>query len=580
MSDFYTSFFDRNLLIGYISKVNINYIILNTPYVQQLTKYYYNGEDFHGGLLNSYVVIEGDKYGFLGQIFEIEFLEKERKNITDKNLENVEGDFNPKVKVNILFSFDYLDLELKKTISDFPNVGARVYLASKSVLKELFKIQQKNEKYEFANFVSNNFLKIDDLGGIFSRHCAIVGTTGSGKSWTAAKLIESLLKMEDKKIIILDPTGEYADAFKGEEFASIFKIGEDSYIDPQNMKLEDLYLILNPSEGAQIPKLNEAIKSLKLVQEVKKNKEEYEKFKDFIKDENIKKEGNSPEAFNEIYMKFYGEIIKNDLKNVDLQKLPLQIENECVVSYMNSNKEKWKKDEKTFGYCISMIARLNNFLTSEFYNSIFKSDSKKKQNIISVIENFIKENKENDIPNDEDNNNSHNKRLLILNLEDIVSEYNMKEIVVELMGRKILEMARNNIVKNSKNSLIVFLDEAHNFLNKNGDNELKKYKRSSFEYIAKETRKKRVFLCIITQRPGDIPEGILSQFGTFIIHNLTNSNDLEKLKYVLPKDNNVINIVPKLGSGEAILSSVNFNYPPINIKILEPKYKPNSKTEF
>ncbi|NUU95808.1 hypothetical protein XO10_05870 [Marinitoga sp. 1135] len=569
MSDFYTSFFDRNLLIGYISKVNINYIILNTPYVQQLTKYYYNGEDFHGGLLNSYVVIEGDKYGFLGQIFEIEFLEKERKNITDKNLENVEGDFNPKVKVNILFSFDYLDLELKKTISDFPNIGARVYLASKSVLKELFKMQQENGKYEFANFVSNNFLKIDNLGGIFSRHCAIVGTTGSGKSWTAAKLIESLLKMEDKKIIILDPTGEYADAFKDEEYVSIFKLGEDSYIDPQNMKLEDLYLILNPSEGAQIPKLNEAIKSLKLVQEVKKNKEEYEKFKDFIKDENIKKEGNSPEAFNEIYMKFYGEIIKNDLKNVDLFKLPKQIEYECVRTYSNN----FGKDDSALGYCVPMIARLNNFLTSEFYNSIFKSDSKKKQNIMTIIEEFIKE-------SEKAENSKYAKKLLILNLEDIVSEYNMKEIVVELMGRKILEMARNNIVKNSKKSLIVFLDEAHNFLNKNGDNELKKYKRSSFEYIAKETRKKRVFLCIITQRPGDIPEGILSQFGTFIIHNLTNSNDLEKLKYVLPKDNNVINIVPKLGSGEAILSSVNFNYPPINIKILEPKYKPNSKTEF
>lgn len=578
MGDFCFSFFDRNLLIGYISKVNLNYVVLNTPYVQKLTKYYYNGEDFHGGLLNSYVVIEGDKYGFLGQIFEIEFLEKERKNIMDKNLENKEADFNPRVKVNILFSFDYIDLKIKKTIADFPNVGARVYLASKKVLREILKTQQRNKKFEFATFVNNEFLKIDDLEKIFSRHCAIVGTTGSGKSWTVAKLTEALIEMDNKKVIIFDPTGEYAEAFKDRDSVSIFKLGVDSYLNPQDMNLEDLYLLLVPSEGIQLPKLNNAIQSLKLAKILskklseKKPGDEYKKYKNFCEkfviNENIKKENNSPKVFNEIYMEFYDEIIRNNLQNVDLKKLPLQIEYECVK--LSRNSDKWENDEKTFGYCVPMIARLNNLLNSEFYNKIFNTELDKERNILTIIENFIKNN----------NDDLYNKKLLILDFEEVVSEYNIKEIVVELIGRKILKMARNNIVKNSNNSLIVFLDEAHNFLNKNGDIELKKYKLNSFECIAKETRKKRVFLCIITQRPGDIPDGVLSQFGTYIIHNLTNTNDIEKLKYVLPKDNNVVNIVPKLGVGEAVLSSVNFNYPPINIRILIPNYKPDSSTIF
>jgi len=74
-----------------------------------------------------------------------------------------------------------------------------------------------------------------------------------------------------------------------------------------------------------------------------------------------------------------------------------------------------------------------------------------------------------------------------------------------------------------KKPLIIFIDEAHLFLNKVIKDEYSiEVELNSFERIAKECRKYGLYLCISTQRPRDIPEGILSQMGTFIVHRLIN----------------------------------------------------------
>jgi len=104
---------------------------------------------------------------------------------------------------------------------------------------------------------------------------------------------------------------------------------------------------------------------------------------------------------------------------------------------------------------------------------------------------------------------------------------------------------------------------------------MRKYRLNSFEILAKESRKKGVFLCIITQLPGDIPEGELSQFGTFIIHNLTNSNNIERIKNALEKSGAIMGLLPYLNEGEAIISSVNIPLI-LSVKVHEAKVKPDS----
>ncbi|MBO8139960.1 MAG: ATP-binding protein [Thermosipho sp. (in: Bacteria)] len=83
------------------------------------------------------------------------------------------------------------------------------------------------------------------------------------------------------------------------------------------------------------------------------------------------------------------------------------------------------------------------------------------------------------------------------------NKFNLKKLIVEIIEGKIQDLVNvNKILEN----VLVSYNEAHNFLKKEKENEMKKYRLNSFEILAKESRKKGIFLCIITQRPGDIPE--------------------------------------------------------------------------
>lgn len=82
--------------------------------------------------------------------------------------------------------------------------------------------------------------------------------------------------------------------------------------------------------------------------------------------------------------------------------------------------------------------------------------------------------------------------------------------------------------------VILFIDEAHQFLNKriSADDDSSFYLQN-IDSIAKEARKYGLFLCLATQMPRDIPIGTLSQMGTFIVHRLINEQDKNLLKMQL-----------------------------------------------
>ena len=106
-----------------------------------------------------------------------------------------------------------------------------------------------------------------------------------------------------------------------------------------------------------------------------------------------------------------------------------------------------------------------------------------------------------------------------LDFSRVSFDYQVREILVNAIGTYLLDKSRNGQYK--ENPVIVFIDEAHQFLNKSiGDEYFSAKPLDSFEQISKEARKYGLFLCIATQMPRDIPLGTLSQMGTFIVHRL------------------------------------------------------------
>ena len=100
----------------------------------------------------------------------------------------------------------------------------------------------------------------------------------------------------------------------------------------------------------------------------------------------------------------------------------------------------------------------------------------------------------------------------------------------------------------------------------------------AFDLIAKEGRKYDLNLCLATQRPRDIPEGVLSQMGTLVVHRLTNDRDREVVERASGSiDRSASAFLPNLEPGEAAIIGVDFPIP-LTIQISLPLTPPSSKS--
>jgi len=556
--------FKHEYFLGYINQVLPQFVKVHFPSSVLLNGFTHFGKEFNGGLVGSFVVIEGDKYGFLGRITELALPESERLSLNEKAFQT--SDFHPTGKIEILLSFDlYNPFDVKKGLTAYPNIGAKVFVSSGELVQQYmsrFGVRNGEDVKEppvLGSLVSSPDTQVRvNLQSIFGRHCAVVGTTGGGKSYTVSKLIESLIATGNKAILI-DATGEYSGNYKGIKSINVGN-GENIFHYSQ-LTIDDLFFMLKPSIRTQMPKLMEAIRSLKIAKMLNGSDITYKGETVKIEEGNVKKENAKKKPYDVYYYKHIGTI-ENGLADFDFTKLAKQINEECAYDKGTHWENIYQVD---VSYCISLISRVNNLANTPEFNQIFGfQEVKKDTDITNLIDSFVS------IENTTDS-------LLRLNLESVKYDFQVRETLVNAIGKYLLNKARNKDFE--KSPVVVLIDEAHQFLNKSIKDEYFDTKPlDAFDSIAKECRKYGLFLCIATQMPRDIPSGTLSQMGTFIVHRLINSNDKEAVSNACSTANkNTLDFLPILGEGEAILTGVDFPMP-IIMKFDEPNIKPDSST--
>ncbi|PKO99307.1 MAG: hypothetical protein CVU03_02325 [Bacteroidetes bacterium HGW-Bacteroidetes-2] len=556
--------FKHEYFLGYINQVLPQFVKVHFPSSVLLNGFTHFGKEFNGGLVGSFVVIEGDKYGFLGRITELSLPESERLSLNEKAFQT--SDFHPTGKIEILLSFDlYNPFDVKKGLTAYPNIGAKVFVSSGELVQQYmsrFGVRNGEEVKEpplLGSLVSSPDTKVKvNLQSIFGRHCAVVGTTGGGKSYTVSKLIESLIATGNKAILI-DATGEYSGSYKGIKSINVGN-GENIFHYSQ-LTIDDLFFMLKPSIRTQMPKLMEAIRSLKIAKMLNGSDITYKGETVKIEEGNVKKENAKKKPYDVFYYKHIGTI-ENGLADFDFTKLAKQINEECAYDKGTHWENIYQVD---VSYCISLISRVNNLANTPEFNQIFGfQEVKKETDITNLIDSFVS------IENTTDS-------LLRLNLESVKYDFQVRETLVNAIGKYLLNKARNKDFE--KSPVVVLIDEAHQFLNKSIKDEYFDTKPlDAFDSIAKECRKYGLFLCIATQMPRDIPSGTLSQMGTFIVHRLINYNDKEAVSNACSTANkNTLDFLPILGEGEAILTGVDFPMP-IIMKFDKPTIEPDSST--
>ncbi len=383
--------FDKDKFVGYVSKVTPELTKIHFPNSKLLKKFYYDGDVLHSGIVRSYVVIEGEGYGFLAKIISIELPEKERMFLSESSFQNT--DLHPVGTVEIQLCFSLFDeMKAKKGLDLFPPVGAKVYACSISFLHNFIKDFGKD-----ASDTSNDLLEIGFLpelesekvkisaNALFSRHCAVVGTTGSGKSYTIAKLIEEIIKKDTAKIILLDPTGEFKNL--SDRHKSVIVSPNKDCFHYKNLQVQDLYSIFRPAGQVQVPKLNEAIRSLKIV-DIAATKSLNRLLPDgpIIQNGLLFKALHQRAPFLNFFYANSKDVNDNNI-NFDITRLPMQIIQECAWE----NDNDWGKIyDGHKGNCSSLVLRIQQRMEDDSFGSIFNFKNGARDDLGEKIVEFTK----------------------------------------------------------------------------------------------------------------------------------------------------------------------------------------------
>ncbi|WP_149277144.1 ATP-binding protein [Pareuzebyella sediminis] len=559
--------FEHSYFIGYVNQVSAQFVKVHFPSSTLLQSFTFKGENLNGGLVGNFVVIEGEQYGFLGKILELSLPEKERLELSEKSFKN--KDFHPTGKIEVLLSFDLFEpSKIEKGLNSLPVIGAKVFVCSSDFIKGYFRkfgvkedVVGTSPVFELGTLTYDQSASIEiSQQALFGRHCAVVGTTGGGKSYTVSKLLEGVVSNGGKAILI-DATGEYSTQDNNGYSAKSFKLSVDSFFHYTNLTVGDLFVLLRPSGQVQQPILLDAIQSLKLVQIANRENRNLTHIKNGVL---VKQKADKKQVFD-LYSEF-SEEIEAGFADFDIQKLTQQLRRECVYDSNNYGDDitKWGDiDKRKYENSTSLFLRTESLVQSDSFKNIFGFGKKKTDEgeLTKGIIDFI----------------NGDKNLLRIGFENVGFDFQAREIVANSIGKFLLEKARKGDFKDAP--LVLFIDEAHQYLNKNVKDEYFELTQlSSFDSIAKECRKHGLFLTIATQMPRDIPVGTLSQIGTFIVHRLINHFDKESVANASSSANrNTLDFLPVLGAGEAILMGVDFPMP-VMLKINQPETKPDSAT--
>jgi hypothetical protein len=165
--------------------------------------------------------------------------------------------------------------------------------------------------------------------------------------------------------------------------------------------------------------------------------------------------------------------------------------------------------------------------------------------------------------------------IAVISFKDVRFEHNTREILLNIIGRFLLGAARAGTFRDDP--LVVFLDEAHQFLGRTIGDDYASVRLDSFGLIAKEGRKYGLTCVLATQRPRDVPADVLSQLGTLFVHRLTNDQDRETVERACGDlDRGAAQFIPMLSPGEAVIIGPDLPAP-VPMFIHPPSHPPDSK---
>lgn len=559
MSGLVVSPFDRQRYVGSVCTVRPAAVDVNLPFAPRLGSTHVAGYLLQRGQVGEFVVIEGEEHAVLGRLIETRLPERDR--LTVEPTHEVDQRPNPVGVVQLLTAIDLETGTPLRGVPISPRIGQHVFSAHPLVVKQVVEAgtTPDAQRINLARFPhARDTLVSLSPAQLLGRHCAVLGATGGGKSWTLALLVEEIVRLGGKAILF-DATGEFH-TLDHPGITHMHLGGRKTDLnDPRRflsfpyweLTESDLFVLLRPSPGVQAPKLKEALRSLKIAHLVP----------GMAPHGLIRKSGALRHPFEAACVQ-YGLALRRPGTYFDIHQLSNQIWEECVwpSGFNAAQAGNWGgANANEQSACATLMSRIESELASPNLECLFAPAGL--ESLPTVVEAFLA-------------NPVH--RVLRISLEFLSFEHNAREVVANAVGRYLLGLARQG--RFMTNPLVTLLDEAHQFLDKSVGDEFSRTDLDAFGLIAKEGRKYSLTCVLATQRPRDIPEDVLSQMGMFIVHRLINERDRNVVEKACGDlDASAAAFLPTLGQGEAMVVGVSSPMP-LPVAINRPARAPSSRS--
>lgn len=438
----------------------------------------------------------------------------------------------------------------KRTLESVPEITAQCYIMNNEDLSNFMSVlsvnsEGKDNSLKIGNYTLNkDATAYLDGNRLFQKHAVIVGSTGSGKSCTVATLIEEIAKLQSSNAVVFDIHGEY-EPIIGENIKH-FKIAGPSdgvsdgfiYLPYWLLTYEEMISMMIDRSDNNAP--NQAMIFSRTVYKCKKDYLISVGKSDIVDDITI----DSPTPYD----------IKTLLDELNA------INSEVVPGAKAGSTKKGDFN----GTLSRFIQRLENKVSDKRLNFLFSSDESllNYDYMVELCSKLM-------LPA------SSNGGVKIIDFSEVPSD--VLPLVVSLVARLIFSVQQWTD-REKINPIAIFYDEAHLYIPQNTKQGIEAQSLNSFERIAKEGRKYGIGLVVITQRPSEVDRTVLSQSSNFIAMRLTNADDQNVIKKLLPDSlGNFGELLPILDVGEALIVG-DASLLPSRINVNKPNPEPNSAT--
>ncbi len=513
-----------------------------------------NDDRLRGLQVNHLIAVQSSKIGqhLIGLVSKII-----RKSATD-NISFDSTNISAFNIIKVVLIGTHLDKEglkenvFRRTLSTVPTINAECFLIQGDRLNRFMQaissVPEGDEAIalEIGNYsIDENAIAWLNGNKLFQRHAVIVGSTGSGKSWCVARILEQIASLKSADAILFDIHGEYepliGDNFVHYKIAGPMDVQSDDtlFLPYWLLTYEEMISLMLDRSDNNAP--NQAMMFSNMVIEGKKDFLTAEGKSDIIEDITL----DSPIPYSL-------ETLLQKLDHKDTEMVTSQSTGKPVKGPYN-------------GLLTRFIQRLQSKKMDKRLNFMFSQDSNLLQyNYMLQLCTKIME------PSQDGHGG-----VKIIDFSEVPSD--ILPLIVSLLARLIFSVQQ--WTENEKrHPIAIFCDEAHLYIPAIADKSIDDASLVNFERISKEGRKYGIGLVVISQRPSEVNRTVLSQSNNFIAMRLTNVDDQAVVKRLLPDSlGDYAEMLPILDIGEALVVG-DACLLPSRIKVTQPTLKPKSAT--